>query len=203
MFSEIEWPSCVRQNIDSAPQWVGKGVNCVNNCAHPPDTTKYTRHTDARDGQAFSPISVFFFFPTSDVGQQAYNTRRHNFLSQCWPSSNTSLENKVTDTQEGFLSLRVSPIVSPVLARQMLDPSAEKDLNPLTGHESRTSEREEESTWGCFDKASALSLMRNERHIWKDLYIVLSSHFLSVGAVCPWRIYREWNHKVSGLSPML
>lgn len=54
---------------------------------------------------------------------------------------------------------------------------------------------------GCFDKALALSLMSKERHIWKDLYILHSSHFLSVRTAYTRQIYHEQNHKVSGLSP--
>ncbi len=58
-----------------------------------------------------------------------------------------------------------------------------------------------ERAQGCFDKASALSLMRKERHVWKDLSILHSFHFLGVSTACPRWIYHGQKHKVSGLSP--
>lgn len=37
--------------------------------------------------------------------------------------------------------------------------------------------------------------MRKERHIWKDLYILHSSHFLRVWMACLRQMYHEQNHK--------
>lgn len=78
-----------------------------------------------------------------NVGQW-HTTQEIAIFSQCWPSSNTSRENKVSGAQEGFASQTVSPIVSHVLSGQMFGPSVslihKSDFNPLTGHESETFE---------------------------------------------------------------
>lgn len=98
------------------------------------------------------------------------------------------MENKVTDTQEGFMSSTVSPIVSHLLSRQMLDPSVsftrKSDTNPLTGHESKTFEI---AHMGMFWQ----SLGADEKRKACMERSPYTAHFLSVRTACPIQINHE------------